>query len=303
MNDQPDRLVDLHAHCSASPGAIGTPTAMAEFFRREGYAAFALTDHNALTAVDDASEAATREGVEFVPGVEMSARCDEPELGERIVHILGYLFERTPELEAMSRRHVDQSRRKWRTLLEALRERGIADIGEAELVAHIRERFGAEDAWKHPCSPGPIGDLLRARGVVSGRTNDAVRRLAEEMVPQPDSEGLSDVAEVCDVFRRAGAAVILAHPGGGKDPSDDEARRLERWLDEYVDGLEVFTPKHRPAYREMQMDLLTRKRRPFTGGSDRHDYPATGTGSKTSDAPYRCLDSLRKFLGRQSAGV
>ena len=301
MNDSNDGLVDLHCHCSASGGAIGTPMAVAAYFRQNGYRAFALTDHDSLEGQDATVAAARREGVEFIHGVEFSASIDDPDLpGETVVHVLGYLYQRSEELAELSRRNVERTRRRLRHLVDRLREEGIADVTEQQLVDHIKVRFGADDVWKWPYSLGPIGDLLRRRGVEGTENgNNAVRRLAERLCGDLKQPPLPDVTEVRDTVHRAGGVVLLAHPGGGRDPSDEEARRLERWLNEYVDGLEVYTPKHRPAYRKMQMEIVRRMGRPFSGGSDRHEYGSDDPNPKTSDAPYACLESLREFRARR----
>ena len=70
--DPPPKTVDLHCHSSASSGAIGTPMKATSFFRDAGFAAFSLTEHDTLSSLDAAREAAEREGVEYLPGIEMS---------------------------------------------------------------------------------------------------------------------------------------------------------------------------------------------------------------------------------------
>ena len=103
-----------------------------------------------------------------------------------------------------------------------------------------------------------------------------------------------DIKEVAEVFAAAGAVRILAHPFGPDTPADEAQRnRLETWLDRYADGLELYRPYENPAYQALIREIVTRRKRPFTGGSDRHSH---GEGEKKiSRAPYACLDSLREF--------
>ncbi|GAG48011.1 unnamed protein product, partial [marine sediment metagenome] len=58
------------------------------------------------------------------------------------------------------------------------------------------------------------------------------------------------------------------------------------------DGLEVYTPKNSPAYRQMALEVVRARRRPFSGGSDAHSF---NDGIRFSQAPYACLESLKKF--------
>ena len=305
------RIVDLHCHSSASGGAIGTPPRIARFFKDAGYAAFSLTEHDTF----DSLEAATAEskrvarkackgckvadvGFECIPGVELSARVDDPLLPEGAAHILGYLYRLPLAPDCELRRIAEEALGRqdlWvRGALRKLGEKGIAEVGEDELRAHIAKRFGPDDVWKRPFSIGPIGDILRQRGVLpEGSGNNGVRRLFDEVYPRAKLPALPEVGRASEALGAAGAVRILAHPGGPRTPpSEAERERLERWLDRYVDGLEVFTPKHSRVYRDFEMELLRSRGRPFTGGTDRHSYEARGPAS---DAAYDCVDSLKEF--------
>ena len=99
-----DGVVDLHCHSSASGGAIGKPPEIAAFFKARGYLAFGLTEHDTLLSLDAAREAAASVGIEYVPGIEVSARIEDAELPDRAAHILGFFYERTPELLELVRR-------------------------------------------------------------------------------------------------------------------------------------------------------------------------------------------------------
>ncbi len=297
MNETPASLVDLHCHSSASGGAVGTPPDIAAFFTRHGYAAFALTEHQNIRSLPAACEAAEREGIEYVNGVEMSVRVDDPDAPDRGVDVVGLLFEPTAELERLAEEGLERATEWVRTGLARLRERGVVDVSEEELRAGVRKRFGARDVWKRPYGVVPLGVVLLERGLVRENqprsVNDQVRDLLHGVYPESERPPLPEVGYVCDVLARAGAVRILAHPGGGRrEPSDQQQRRLEWWLDRYVDGIEVYTRKHLPAYEQMALEVTRRRGRPFSGGSDSHSYHDDGTFSK---APYACLESLREF--------
>jgi predicted metal-dependent phosphoesterase TrpH len=290
------RLVDLHCHCSASGGAIGTPADVAEHMAQNGYAAFALTEHDNFESLEQARAEASGRGLEYVPGIEVTVRVDDPDLPEDQAHFLGFGYRVTPALQSLQREFLARKRRQLADLLDALRGDGVADITEEELAAHVRRRFGAHDRWKQPLSLGPIADLLRERAAIgSGENgNNAVRGLLAKYGLADNRAALPDVAEVSTVLKEAGAVRIMAHPfGPNTEATDDERRRLHVWLDRYADGVEIFRPYTNPAYEGMARAVVMERRCPFTGGSDTHCY---GPAAKRSHAPYACLQSLREFL-------
>lgn len=82
-------LVDLHCHSSASNGATGKPADIARTLKHAGFAAFALTEHDSLASQDAAAAGAEAAGIEFVPGLEVSTRLDDPRLpAQPYAHVL-----------------------------------------------------------------------------------------------------------------------------------------------------------------------------------------------------------------------
>jgi hypothetical protein len=73
---------------------------------------------------------------------------------------------------------------------------------------------------------------------------------------------------------------------------------LEYWLDHHVDGLEVICPKHTPEYRRGAMDIVRRKGRPYTGGTDAHGYSRARTPH--SEAGYECVQMLRDWKAKRA---
>ena len=64
-------VIDLHAHTTASDGAL-SPTALVELARREGVGVLGVTDHDTVAGLDEALEVGARLGVEVIPGMEIS---------------------------------------------------------------------------------------------------------------------------------------------------------------------------------------------------------------------------------------
>src|SRR3712207_2713562 len=81
----PSGFVDLHAHSTASDGTF-SPTALVHAAKGGGLEAIALTDHDTVAGVGEAASAAGSLGLEFLPGIEISAEYPHP----GTLHILGY---------------------------------------------------------------------------------------------------------------------------------------------------------------------------------------------------------------------
>ncbi|MBI5725149.1 MAG: PHP domain-containing protein [Planctomycetes bacterium] len=298
MKKDDRRKVDFHCHSSASSGAIGKPPEIARFFKKHGYSAFSLTEHDNFDSLPAARDAAEREAIEYVPGIELSVRSPELEgPGNPIRHVLAFFYQPTPFLADLARRRVEAHKERHRECLRRLKDRGIADITEDDLLAWIPVRFGKDDVWKLPYAcHGPIGDLLIQRGVLPEDRSKTVRDLFLEVALPLEDPAAPLMRDILSGLREAGAVLILAHPirPDMSVDADQERKRLERWLDEYVDGLETFYEKYDVERRQFLRDIVRRRKRPYTGGSDTHTYDLN-SNLKWSDAPYACLESLREF--------
>lgn len=77
------RKIDLHVHSTSSDGSY-TPSQLVKLAEEKKLAAFALTDHDTVSGIEEAVEAARESSVEVVPGIEFSTRYEN-----RDIHILG----------------------------------------------------------------------------------------------------------------------------------------------------------------------------------------------------------------------
>ncbi len=278
----PERRVDLHVHSSASNGATGKPADIARTLKVAGYSAFSLTEHDTLASQEAAAQGALAAGIDFVPGLEVSTRIDDPALsGQPYAHILGYFFRPSAELEAMVARTYEVMVAAFRAAFARLREQGIIRFDEEELRRHTRAAWGEDDLWKQPFNcPIPLTQMLEKEGLPAS---------ALGLKYPPDGfSAWPTVREVCDTLHRAGAVVVLAHPTTATRP------QLRHWLDRYGDGIEVYHPRNSPEYRQMLLEVVRETGCAFTGGSDTHWFGWDNMDELYSDAPYTCLESLRQ---------
>ena len=76
-------MIDLHTHSRVSDGSM-TPSELIAHAVERGLSALALTDHDSVAGNAEASFAAERAGIRFIPGVELDIAWKRGEC-----HVLG----------------------------------------------------------------------------------------------------------------------------------------------------------------------------------------------------------------------
>src|SRR5256885_14595408 len=76
--------IDLHTHTYYSDGTL-SPQQLVALAKERGLDVLAVTDHDSISGMPEAREAAEVAGIEIVPGVEFSAEYDGTSL-----HLLCY---------------------------------------------------------------------------------------------------------------------------------------------------------------------------------------------------------------------
>ena len=113
-------MVDLHTHSTASDGTF-TPAELAAAVKKAGISAFALTDHDILSGLDEAAAEAKRQGIIFIRGVEISVKWSPGEL-----HLLGLdLRKDSHELNMLLQDLQDERINRNQRMAEKLKKAGF----------------------------------------------------------------------------------------------------------------------------------------------------------------------------------
>ena len=177
------RNYDLHNHSTRSDGLL-SPTALIELATRTGTEALALTDHDTVDGVEEAAAAASRLGLEFIPGVEISVSW-----GETTVHVVGL--------------QVDPSSAVLRAGLESLGKLGFAGTFEAALALAKDERVLSRTHFaRHLAERGAVRDTQQAfdKYLAKGKPAFIPHRWAA-------------LEDAVTWIRGSGGVAVLAHPG------------------------------------------------------------------------------------------
>jgi predicted metal-dependent phosphoesterase TrpH len=275
---------DLHAHSSASDGALA-PKALVDEAARRGVTTFALTDHDTTRGLAAAQARAAELGIELIPGIELSVSEDQ---GRRQMHILGLGIDPAhPELVRVAADLDGQRVRRVQAMVERLRELGI-EIDAAQ----VRERAG-DAALGRP----HVARVLVASGVCRDADEAFARFLGRGRPAFVPRLGLC-ARDAIAAIHESGGVASLAHPNlsvGVDAPGGLEAF-VDRVAGAGLDGLEVEHPSHTPAMRKRLRRMARAYGLLATGGSDFH-------GDRTQDAPLGSLPRQERSRRELYAGL
>jgi predicted metal-dependent phosphoesterase TrpH len=216
------QYVDLHSHSTASDGSQ-TPTALVTAAKAAGLAAIALTDHDTMAGVAEATAAGASLDVRVVPGVELSATD-----ADREVHLLGLHIERATALEDALRTFRDSRYVRAQHIITKLNELGVPISFDDVLAV---------------CGDAAIGRPHLARVLIEGGwardSRDAFDRYLGAGRPAFVAKHRLSVGEAIELVHAGGGLAVLAHPG-----PTGRRELVERFVALGLDGLEVRHPGH-----------------------------------------------------------
>ncbi|HRC43906.1 MAG TPA: PHP domain-containing protein [Nitrospira sp.] len=274
--------IDLHLHTTHSDGSFSTRDVMA-FAKQAGLTALAITDHDIVEGIAEATAIGAELGIEVVPGVEISSR-----LGESELHILAYFLNWTDPLLAQRLSTLRDSRHTRNPkIVQRLNELGIPITYE-----EVRALAGTESVGRPH-----IARLLMEKNVVTSAKEAFDRYLANGRPAFVDRE-LPEPAEAVRWIREAGGVPVLAHPTWVRT-SADGLRTLVRELKAAgLGGIEVHYSTHTPSQTTEYLELAKQCDLLVTGGSDFHGVTKpdieVGIGRGQLKVSEKLLDPLRK---------
>ncbi len=241
-------FVDLQVHTTASDGAL-VPTKVVEAARDAGLYAIAITDHDTVDGLPEATAAGEVLGVRIIAGVELSSHFDDDEL-----HLLGLHLSNQDAMRS------------------ALRELQAGRVQRAERIVAVLNKHSMPvtmEAVLAEAAEGAVGRPHIARAMVAGGWvrdfRDAFDRWLGFGRPAYMAKERFDVADAIALVHQAGGLAVWAHPGDSATPT-----RIQRLADVGLDTVEVLHPSHPPALSQRLFDNTERAGLLPSGGSDWH---------------------------------
>lgn len=262
--------VDLHMHSTASDGLL-LPSQVVHAAHDAGLSAIALTDHDSLDGLAEATAEGNLLGVRVVPAVELSAHD-----GNREIHILALHVSRLAFMEShLAGFRVARETRATR-IVERLR---ALDVGVS--MESVMDKAGG----------GAVGRPHIARAMISaglvGDSREAFDRYLGAGRPAFVEKQRLDIREAIEITHAAGALAIWAHPG-----SEGRRARLEPLVAVGLDGVEVLHPSHKAEDIKRLGALAEFFGLVASGGSDWH-------GATDGHRSIGCMHIPGAWLARQ----
>ena len=282
-------IVDLHTHSTASDGTL-SPTELMQAAKNAGLSGIALTDHDTGNGLKEAAAEAARQGIRFVPGIEISA--DFPSPGQ--LHILGHFID--PDsvgLNKMSTILLDARNARNPQIIKRLNELGCnITMEQVEGIARERVKAGqpvvigrphiAEALLRANC----VATIKQAFDVYLGTTGSAYFP-KERLTPR----------QAIECIHEAGGLATTAHPVHLKCENPAHLQTVIGNLAEAgMDGIEVWHCDQDEKFSALCLELAKRYNLLTTGGSDFHGRPKPdvmlGRGKNNVRVSVEILDRL-----------
>lgn len=222
---------DLHCHSSFSDGVLSPETLAARAFER-GVDLWALTDHDEVSGIAAAQQAAKQHGMAFLAGAEISVTW----LG-RTVHIVGL------GLDAENA-----------TLLAGLQQTRSGRVNRAKGISDALAKLGMpgsyDGALKFVSNPELISRTHFARYLVEAGHCSSMQEVFDQYLhddgPAYVEMQWAKLEEAVSWVKTAGGLAIIAHPGRYKYSSLEFDTLFKAFKSAGGSGIEVNTGSHRP---------------------------------------------------------
>lgn len=247
-------LIDLHTHSICSDGTL-SPKELIKYAKEKNLVAIALTDHDTVEGLKEASEEAERLGIELIPGVEIAAEFNGSE-----IHILGLFIDiNSNELKtALDDMKVRRETRN-KKLVELFNAAGI-DMTYNEVVATAQGNI---------ITRAHFAKVLVKRGY--GESISEVFKAY--LSPGSDTyimRELFSYEEAIQLIHKAGGFAVLAHPKEYRIDKKETDAMVKLLKKEGLDGIEAIYTTNAPEDEAFQRFLAEKYNLFITGGSDFH---------------------------------
>lgn len=288
------KLVDFHMHTTHSDGTY-SPEELIRACKEKNLSCVSVTDHDTLSSFDACQDEAWKQGIELIPGIEISATFEPGTM-----HILGYFMDRNhPRLKAVLEDIQKIRRERNASMIAKLNELGI----EITLEEVLQEALGEVDPDIKQIGRPHFAKVLVKKRAVKDKKEAFEKYLGKGCPAYLDKQRLTP-EEAVDLINEAGGIASIAHPKQMKVDDATMENEIKKLAGCGLGGLEVYNScqdiEENAVYLKMakKFDLVA------TGGSDFHGEakPSVQLGFAGAGIQmgYEMVDALReKIAGRK----
>ena len=247
--------IDLHTHSNCSDGSL-TPTDLVARAAAAGVEVLALTDHDTVAGLEEASHSAGVHGIDLVPGVEISASWRA-----QAIHVLGlWIDPASAELRGVLEMQAERRRARMRKMCDRLGKLGLPG---AELLAAVEAH------------PGLPTRAHLANAMVAGGHVDRADQAFRKYLGAGKSAHVAAEWPALDVvvgwIRAAGGVAVLAHPARYALSAGARRQMLGDFVSAGGAALEVVAGANGAQHVEAMAALALKHGLMGSVGSDFHD--------------------------------
>ncbi len=223
---------DLHCHSTHSDGLL-PPAEVVRRASSRGVDVVALTDHDELSGLAEAADAAREAGIALVAGSELSVSWDD-----QTIHVVALAIDPACAELADGLGAIREGRSlRARRIGEALAEAGIPGAYEGALRYVTSERLVSRTHF--------------ARYLVEAGYVDAVKNVFKRYLvrgkPGYVKHAWATLPQAIGWIRAAGGRAVIAHPGRYKLSTGSMRALLGEFRDSGGSGIEVLSSSHTQA--------------------------------------------------------
>jgi len=254
-NIAPNGAADLHIHSIFSDGTF-SPSEIVQQAFAIGIQTIALTDHDTVSGNHEASEAAKKTGIDFIPGIEISVNSSYGSLhmlGLGLFRVNNRLEELISKIQIGRRNRNPQIIRKLQILGYSISFEEVQQLARSEIIGRPH-----------------IAQVLINHQYVTDQ-DEAFHRFLNTDAAAYVHRWRPSIDDAIEIIRSSDGIPILAHPGFIEFPRESSREAFIRSLKEMgLQGLEVHYPSHSVRKHELLQSLAKKYNLLITGGSDFH---------------------------------
>lgn len=252
---------DLHTHTTASDGT-SSPADVVQKAKEIGLNTIAITDHDTLGGFDEAMAEGKIQGINVVPGIEISCGWEGRDSS---VHVVGLFID--PKSKELTQMLEEQKKYRFKRALKILQLLENEGIDTKKLFDEFNSTpekvLGRPHIARYLVENNYVKDFQQAfdKYLLRGRPAYVPKQSV------PPETGV-------DIIHKAGGLAVLAHPGLVPD-WDSVWNKLK---DLPWDGIEVYYSEHKNSEVDKFLALAERYNLVPVGGSDYHGEYGKHTG-------------------------
>ncbi len=252
------KKIDLHIHSNHSDGEF-SPKELVDIVFNKKIPVIAITDHDKLSANEEAKKYSKEKGIEYISGIEITVT---PPKGVRELHVVGLFIDpNNVKLKSLSEQHKKNSIETSKKIISKLNSLGY-EINFKELEK--------ETGGKHYGRPFIAQILMRKYSNKFKDRKDVFNRLLGKEGKAFVLPKATELKECIDLVHNAGGVAILAHPWY---IGEKMIEILKKFISFGGDGLEIDPPTKDSIPKETKIILekfAKENNLVISGGTDFH---------------------------------